>query len=269
MLRSIILGSLLACISTLSAQVNFEHDLLELEKLRFATKNDSLQSEISYRKVQLYLANQQVHSGVFEEVKRVEYRKLPDSLKTNFLWNAALISYLSNEQYRSTFYLDRYGNLSRDSSVSYFLMQTLVHRLDTAALQHNLGQLQRLDSAFTTLTCFEDFQQFERKNPKAYKIASGIVPGLGSMMNGYWLKGTSSLLFSAGMLAASYAMFYNSLYVSAITWGVAIWGKFYGGNLRLTEQLFEKRELQQKTKLAGDCELVLTTLLQKYPLQFK
>ena len=269
MLRIISLLSLLFCITDSLSQSSFTDRLLKLEQQRFEAPNESVKTQLSLEKINWYLSHDSIGASLFQEIKRVDYKSLSESIQRDFLWNATFVSYINKEPYRSNYYLDKYAKISADTSIEFYLLSALINKYDTLKFNQNILQLSQFSDSLKELNCLIKLESYEKKHLLRSQIASAIVPGLGSMMNGYWMKGTSSLLCNSAMIYASYLMFRSNLYLNALTWGLSIWIKFYTGNIRLSKKLFEREEIRQKNKLTNQCELTLENVLKKYPLHYR
>jgi TM2 domain-containing membrane protein YozV len=129
--------------------------------------------------------------------------------------------------------------------------------------------LSGFDARFNSLQCLKDASAYSRKNENLYVIASAIVPGSGSMLNGYIGKGINSLLLNAASATGIALLVKHQLYINAVIWGGMVGLKFYVGNILLTKSLFERKEQLIKNQLANNCELIVKELLEDYPLNFR
>lgn len=265
----IILIALLSYTNSLYSQFDFE--LLRLEENVFVAKTDSERAPIILQKVDLYIHNNFLNINSIKEAKRIDYQLLPnDESKKRFLWNAAILANLSNDMDYARFYIDRYNKQCYDTSAEYILLKILINNgEDSALLIQDTKNLAEQSTDFSCLTCLNEVAYYNNKNKYTYLIASAIVPGLGSMLEGYPLKGISSLLINTASAFAVYELIHHNLYVNAILWGFTLTTKFYFGNIKLTDKLFDSMGGRQRNALAKKCKGNINALLKKHPLLFK
>lgn len=272
MLRDItILIVLLSYINSFYAQSQFDIELLAAEQKLFVAKTDSERASLILKKVDLYIARNEVSVNSLNEAKRIDYELLPDEeSKERFLWNASILANLNNDMDYARFYLDRYHKLAQNITTEYLLLKILINNgEDSALLRQDVNLLAERKSDFACLTCLTEVAYYNKKNRYAYLLSSAIVPGLGSIMEGYPLKGAASLLVNTASAFAIYELIRHNLYINAVLWGVTLTSKFYSGNIKLTDKLFDAKENKQKNTLATKCKGKIGKLLKDYPLLFK
>ncbi|MES2679626.1 MAG: hypothetical protein V4635_07060 [Bacteroidota bacterium] len=254
---------------TCYGQFSLNDSLLFYEYRYFKCSDATEKQNILLKKIDLYLNAGITNSLVFNEIKRVNIGRLASG-QNEFLWNAALISYLNIENDQARFFLKEYEISAKDSSVMVKLLKVLLYKdIDTSISHVSIAQLSEKDPLFKGLTCFDDIISYNRKHLNFYLFSSAIVPGSGSAMNGYVLKGLLSLAITSASAYAIVKMVEYGLYVNAVLWGTGVGLKFYAGNISLTEKLFYKAEAKQKNKLTTGCELTLKSILDKYPLTLR
>ncbi len=263
----VLFGSLNA---TVYGQNTLNDSLLFYEYNYFKSDNDSAKQLILLKKIRLYLKENITEREVFTEIKRVNINSLHNNdLKANFLWNAAALSYLNNETDHARFFLAEYSALKEDSSTAFNLLSILVNKYtDTNEVNKRMKYLRR-DTLFKGLSCFCEMTNYNRKHLNFYLISSAILPGSGTIMNGYVFKGLVSLALTAASVFGIVKLIEYGLYLNAVLWGTGVGLKFYAGNIKLTEKVFYKAENRKKNKLANNCELKLKNVLIKYPITLK
>lgn len=270
--RIFIINLLIFCkVTLLSGQNTLNDSLLFYEYAYYKSSDDTLKQTTLLKKLNLYLRENITSEDVFNEVKRVKINYLnSEELKADFLWNAATISYINNEPNYARFFLSEYDNLSKDTSVAFYLLSILVNKyLDTADVNKRIRYLTTINPEFNDLNCFYEVVNYNRKHLGFYLLSSAILPGSGTIMNGYVLNGIVSLALTAGSIYGVLKLVEYGLYANAFLWGTGVGLKFYAGNIKLTEQVFYKAENEQKNKLTKNCELKLKELLTKYPLTLR
>lgn len=270
-MRYIITISFIQLVGCLHAQVCRPDSLLQYELAYYQAHDDTVAQTYLVRKVNHYLRNRISDAVVFKEICRVKTGLLANNQSTqSFLWNAAMISYLNHENDRAAFYLNSYYEMSADSSFSHDLLSYLIYKYrDSVRTKASLEHLVKHDAVFSSLSCFMEVGAYEKKHLNRYLISSAILPGSGSMMTGYVVRGFISLTLVAGSVYGVMKLVEYGLYANAVLWGGGVGLKFYTGNIKLTEQLFFKSEARKKNKLATECELKLTEILDRYPLSLK
>lgn len=253
--------------SVCAAQTVSPDSLLAYEYRYFNTIEKEAKETALIGKINYYLRNNYTGKELFNEINRIDPGALEIRLKNKFLWNAALISYINNETAHARLYIEQYGDNSRDSSVDFHLLSLLINKYtDTVAVRKHLNFLAAKDYLFAGLNCFYTISNYSRKHLNLYLLSSAIIPGSGTAMNGYPLKGLVSLAIMAGSVYGVVKLIEYGLYVNAVLWSTGVGLKFYTGNIRLTEQSFNRAESRKKNKLTNDCELTLKKILDKYPL---
>ncbi len=271
MLRILIISFCLISIRRLHAQNACKDSLMQYEFVYFKNTNDSLKQGILIKKINYYLQHNNLDEAVLKEIKRVTIKSIPTArLKENFLWNAAVIAYLNSDINYARFYLAEFEAFKKDSSLEFQLLSVFINKYDdTSSTGKQIRQLSLKDSLFTCLACFKEVATYSKKHLNFYLLSSTILPGSGSLMNGYAFKGLVSLALTAGSVYAVIRLLDYGLYVNAALWGSGLGLKFYTGNIKLTETLFYKSETRQKIKLASTCELNVKKVLEKYPISLR
>jgi hypothetical protein len=191
----IILIALTAFIPECFSQQTDGVQLLSLEQQAFSCRNDSTRTGFFLKKLDLYLKSGEYAPEALAEAKRIDYLLLKDKgSRSRFLWNAGLLAQLNNDYNYAQIYYDRYQAISSDSSGEAGLLNILIKsNTDTLAMTASILQLAARDTSFECLSCLNRTLRYKRKNKGLYLLSSVLVPGLGSMENGYFRQGGSSL----------------------------------------------------------------------------
>lgn len=271
MLRNIFIAILaLVCIKQTNAQ-SLDSVLMELEYQYYVEQSDSIKSDIVLRKIDACLRQNAVSENLLIELSRVEIDYLSEEAKLDYLWNASLIYYLLDKPRRTIHYVRLYEK--QDSTVNMPEMDLLKYlayiESDLVKSDTLLNRMSRQDSTFSCLTCLRDVSTFELKHKNLRLVASYFIPGIGTAFTGKPLKGALSLTLST---LSVFAMIYtgqNQLWINTVGWSLNLFGKFYMGNVRLADRTIINREQYKKEKLAGECELQIREILNRYPLTFR
>jgi hypothetical protein len=92
--------------------------------------------------------------------------------------------------------------------------------------------------------------------------SSRVVPGLGMVLKGYPRQGATALLLSAGTGWGVYALWKRKLYINAVGVASMFLFKFYGGNIRYTQQLKHRQRVRHRNELADACRVQLEQVWQ-------
>ena len=265
-----ILITLLAVTDFLGQQ-SFNNELLLLEQKIYTCRNDTERIVYNVQKFDLFISNKDYSTDALKEAKRIDYELIRDTIsRFRFLWNASLVANLNNDKSLASYYYKQYRQISNDTSIQSYLLSVLINNgYDTIEVSNSLQKLAVNDKNFNLLKCMNNMYEYTIKNKILYPIASALIPGSGSMMNGDIGKGTASLLINSVSAYAIYILIQNNLYLNAILWGAALGLKFYIGNIKLTTVLVDEKESRKKNTLAVDCKCVLNNLLIQYPVEFK
>jgi hypothetical protein len=214
----------------------------------------------------MHYARRTNDAEALKEIKRASVTGIPDSLLKKYLWNGALIGYLNADLSYAKRMYTQYDNTFKDSSLNSALLKVLVHANDADGVRALIQRLSARDSLFSCLSCIDEVRNYERKGALFYTISSAVIPGSGAIMNGYPVKGIVSLALTAASVFGVVSLVRDGLYLNAVLWGSGIGLKFYGGNIRLTQTLFERRAVEIKRKRAVKCAAAIQRLTNKYPL---
>ncbi|MBL4898739.1 MAG: hypothetical protein JKX76_03710 [Colwellia sp.] len=266
-----ILIFLIACTEGSYSQPSFDNELLSLEKEIFRSKNDSDRVGFHLKKLDLYIEHNDFSELAFQEVRRIDYRLFRDSIdQKRFLWNASLISQLNGALNTGRHYNALYQQHYPDSSIAAILLGIMLNsQSDTAYTNKWINHLVQVDARFEGLSCMNAVIEFEIPNKNLYVVASAILPGLGSALNGDVFKGLNSLAINGAAGYGLYLLAQNNLYLNTILWGGGLGLKFYFGNLKLTNRLVESKQARIKNSLADSCNDIYKDLLTDYPIQPK
>ncbi len=257
-------------INFVNGQNDVESRLMLLEKEYFISENDTVRNQILVSKIEFLLIDNVVSPRVLEEVKRVEYDFLEEKQQRDFLWNAALISYLNKDTYYALYFLDRYEEECNDVSTEKELLKLLIYvSYDTSKAQQIIDTISKIDKDLNCLNCLNYIQNVESKHQKFAEIISYIIPGSGMLLQGDLLKGSTTLALNTTVVLIIRWMFLQHQYLNMISWGTNLIQKFYLGNIRLTQRMIENKNNRIRKKAADSCQANLENILKQYPLEFK
>lgn len=252
------------------AQQAFADTLLSYEKQIFGCSNDQEKNDLLLKKFNTLLKHHISNERTLNELYRINPELIRDSSeKRDFYWNASLLCFLNNDLNNANVFLNRSNNLIGMSKENLILSMMINSNFDTIRVTHDLTELQKLDPSYSCMSCLNDLVRYTKKHKLFYSISSALVPGSGSMMLGYIIKGLISTSMVAGSAYLLYTLFTEQLYINSFVWGAGLTFKFYIGNIKLTEKLFDQKENKIRNKKAVKCEEKLSILLQKDKIDFK
>jgi TM2 domain-containing membrane protein YozV len=262
--------AILICIRSSKAQDSLSVLLLQQEKQVFFASGDSLRQLALLEKAKIYFARGCISQDAARDIKRVELSVFQNlSEKKQFLFNSALLFFLTNDFNNASRYYNSMLELEQDTCIAQLLLGVLIYdKYDTKKVTQLISLASLLDTSVVCLGCLNDVYDYEWKNKKLAAQLSRFIPGSGSMMSGYIGKGLTSLFIFGGIGTGIYFLAANELYWNAALTALPWFGKFYGGQIRLAKKLAEEKELKHKSKMAKSCSEKLLALLSKYPIQF-
>jgi TM2 domain-containing membrane protein YozV len=241
--------------------------LLSIEKTYYYEKSDSIKAHILLNKISYLLENQVLNQPLVQEINRIDVTYLDTTEQTKFYQNAALINYYNDNLSDARFYISNYQTIHPDTSANCLLFMYLIEKnfnKDSAEKIKNL--LTTKDSSFKGLRLLDTASTYKRKGKIAYQIASALIPGSGTMLQGKVGRGVTSLLLNATSVISAYYLIQGKLYLSTLGYGLSLGAKFYIGNIKLTGFVFDNKEVETKNGLSKKyAEPVLNNLLDKYP----
>lgn len=188
----------------------------------------------------------------------------------NLFWNASLIAYFNEDIFHALNYFDQYETIAKDTTLENDLLKTVIYsRYNPVYSSELIQNLTRKSSKFQCLECLNEVEKYALKHKILKQRFSYFIPGMGLFLNGNGLKGTTSVLLNASAIIAIRWMFQNNVYLNMVGWGSNMVAKFYIGNINLTSKVLDKKEASNKSKKAMECSLLLSKILDEYPLNYK
>ncbi len=257
------------CMNKSFGQVDYEAQMLALEKQIYYEENDSLLSNYALEKFNLSIPNGDYERS-FMELKRVNDNFIvEDNIKKDFFWNAALVSKLSSNYEYANIYYDLYLNLTNDTSYSSLLLGLLIkEEFDTVVFKKFREELPT-DSILGCVNCFDKVNAYKLKRKGAYVFTSRIFPGLGTMLTGDFYNGFGSIFTVGGSGYGVYYLINNEFFIGSAGWGYLFFLRFYKGNINLTKDKVQKLEKKRRNRLAKECYSEIEKVLIKYPIDFR
>ncbi len=251
------------------SQLSYEEKMLMFEKKIFNTNNDSVKSALCFQKFNSSL-NEQDYNRSYLELRRVREEFVVDSLtKSDFYWNATLISKLSNERQYANIYYDAYLNYTNDTSVSSLVLGMLIKSdIDSSEL-YEFKRTYRYTKNTSLFDCFDELLSYRLERKWAYLLSSYILPGTGTILIGDAYNGIGSLVTVSGTGYGVYQLAKSKLYLGMGIWGYLLLPRVYLGNIKLTIAKLESFEKKKKSILAENCEQKILEFLKNNPIDFR
>lgn len=266
--RTILILILLHCINPIIGQQQYAESLLLFETEIFHSDKDTIDL-IKLQKINFMLKSDSLYGQVLDEVQRVNFNLVPDTIRKSALWNATLLAYLNDDLDLSFLYWTRYKELTKDSSMQCCLLGYLITESRDVNLNRELySTLAQQDSQFILLDN-ELHKSLNLKGAIFKKFSAFIIPGSGLMLNGNVGKGLISLSLNTGIVVFVRFLILNNAWVNTVLWGSNLIGKFYFGSYRLTIKEIELKDRRKKRMRAENSAQILDSILDKYPLNFQ
>jgi hypothetical protein len=256
------------CINQVFGQQQYAVNLLGFEERIFRANKDAVDL-IKLEKINYMINADSTKGHILSELKRVNYSLLPDSLRVNALWNAALIAYLNKEMDLSFLYWSKYNTLTNDTSTQSILLGYLTSENLNKTINRSLyAKLISCDSQFVQ---FDDelHKSIDLKGNTFKKVSSLLLPGSGLLINGNIGKGLLSMSLNTGTFFFVRFLISNNAWVNSVLWGSNLVGKFYLGGYRLTSKEIDNKERRKQKMRAETSAHLLTSILVKYPLSLR
>lgn len=269
-MRSLLISLLVfICMNDVFSQLSYEENMLMLEKKIFEANNDSVKNTLCFQKFNNSLKKQDYNRS-YLELRRVREVFVVDSLiKSDFYWNATLISKLSNERQYANIYYDAYLEYTNDTSESSLILGMLVKSdLDSSELYEFKRKYYYTNNS-NLFGCFDELLSYRLKRKWAYVLSSYILPGTGTILTGDVYNGIGSLVTVSGTGYGVYQLAKSKLYLGMGIWGYLFLPRVYLGNIRLTAAKLESLEKKKKSKLADNCEQKMLEFLKNNPIDFR
>ena len=257
------------CTNDVFSQLSYEEKMLGLEKEIFESKNDSLKNTFCLQKFNNSLKKQD-YKRSYLELRRVRELYLSDSItKSDFYWNATLISKLSNEPQYANIYYDAYLHYTNDSSESSLTLGMLIKSgIDTSEF-FEFKRSYEFTKNNECFDCFNELLSYRLKRKWVYVFSSYILPGTGTLLAGDVYNGIGSIVAVGGTGYGVYQLAKNKLYFGMGIWGYLFLPRVYFGNVKLTATKLEALEKKKKSKLVDNCEQKMLELLKNNPIDFR
>lgn len=267
-LRITLILILLLCINQVIGQQHYESSLLHFEERIYHANIDSADL-IKLEKINFMLKADSFEGQIYNEIRRVNYSLLPDSMRINAFWNASLIAYLHQDFDLSYNFWSKYNTISKDTSSQSLLLGYLVSDSRDNVVNRLLYDEVNVRDTQIVLFDKEQHRSVKMKGSMFKKVCAFILPGSGLIINGNIGKGLLSMGINTGTVLFVRFLITNNAWVNSFLWGSNLIGKFYLGGYRLTAKEIEKKQLRKKRMRTETSAHILDTIMNKYPLNFR
>jgi hypothetical protein len=248
-----------------------QKDVLQLEWEIFQSENDSMANYYLLEKLNQQAGSKQWQEA-YETLERIRWHYLPDTIIDQLNPNAAIISFLAENPYRSKFYFEEWVVNEADTTkeIAFLgIMNYFDDPKDSLLFKTYLRKLVEIDSAYICFECLEKAANYQMPNRRFWRNSSKVIPGMGTIRSGNALKGMTSLAFNGGILYNTYFFAAGGIYAASAFWGVAIFQMFYSGNLVLTRLSIEDFEERKQSKLMNSCKTKSQNVILNLDLRYK
>jgi tetratricopeptide (TPR) repeat protein len=233
------------------ADTSLSSKLLSLELQFWKSTDDSTKMVILNDKISLYKSLNMYEQALKETARSEKYAPNQKSI--------AIINYNEMLFY---FLMGKY-DYARDIEITSVELAQINKQKEYALMKlESLNETEKWEQCkleLSKLSSISDSSQqfliqklpitYPYKNPEQCKRLSTFLPGLGEIKAGYPMKGVTSFVINAGLIAFTGYNFYGGFYLTGAVSGVLPFLKFYSGGKRLSERLAERHNLEEINKL--------------------
>lgn len=213
-----------------------ELELVLLEKEIFETTEIKQKNLLLLDKSYLYKENGDFR-GAIETLNRLYPQVLTEEDQINYFYELALNNYLVSDFKKAEYYLIRLSSISNNAnsqSQIKFLHIKNLHQLrkwtEAEDLMYTFS-LSRVDSLQLS-HAYSSVKNMPLKSSEKAESLSRIIPGVGQMYAGKFLRGVTSSTIQLGLLGFAAYSFLNGFYFSGTLTGVSLFYVFYMGGAR-------------------------------------
>jgi hypothetical protein len=255
-IKSFIVSSLL-CQSN-----NLEHELLSLELKQFESNDIKEKLATLVEKVNLEMVNPSYYALLQEDLIRIRSIATDANTSETILYNQCLIA-LSLKNYDQMNLLLEELKAKKDTlDLSERILSACLSIIKYDTTQFK-ADIQHLQSDTSTILCSLNL------NKKKYTTMSIVLPGLGMMALGKPTKGILALGLNTAAIAGTIYLISKGFYFAGFNTGLTIIPKFYAGNIRLTESVFNRKNNQLILNNQKEMLKKMDEVLALHPLNFK
>lgn len=246
----------------------FRDSRLAFERIVFTTRVNHDCAKAFFGKALCYKQQKQYNRAI-EELNRVNFKGLPDSLQFEIRYEFILCAYLATNFNEA---------LSQAKQLRFFIKDSTYHHkiLFLEALTYNeLTEWQNAESCmkklitvkapsdsakvFTGLIAgtYNQRNYPKLKKVKKAKMLSTFIPGAGQIYAGYPFEGVFNLLLQSACLAGGVYGFYTKYYFTGYIVGFGLFQKFYFGGTRRAELLANKTNYKRIRKFNDNAKHVI------------
>ena len=223
------------------------------ERVAFVSAEKAVRAKAILRKAQS-LKQLTAYDEALFSLRRVRFNGLSDTLVYSVRYEKALLAYLTQDfafaesQLVQLHYFVKDSSLTHNSRVLYALVLNEQMKWDMAKEMLRTfivaeplpdSTKARLLTQLSSEYMEEDFPRLKSLD-KAQKLST-VMPGTGQMYAGYFWDGAANSSLVLGALAFTVGAVYLKYYITALTVGYGLFGRFYNGGITHLEYLVEKK----------------------------
>jgi hypothetical protein len=219
----------------------FQLSLLRLEYQYFMAQNEEEQYESLWQKINLNFSHQNYKNAI-QEIDRII------SIDNQILHKNLYFIKIEELLFQHELYNTCLDMMQIDSIASQTVEQSFLKTLclnEEGQLELIKIELRRAAIAYhkDTSTIFKELKNFEIKSTlKQSVFFQSVFPGAGMLHEGELKEGLTSFLMNGIFAATPVVLGNHKLYITAFSYGIMPFSKFYFGGIKHTKYLAEKNE---------------------------
>jgi len=219
----------------------FQLSLLRLEYQYFMAQNEEEQYESLWQKINLNFSHQNYKNAI-QEIDRII------SIDSQILHKNLYFIKIEELLFQHELYNTCLDMMQIDSIAPQTVEQSFLKTLclnEEEQLELIKIELRRAAIAYhkDTSTIFKELKNFEIKSTlKKSVFFQSVFPGAGMLHEGELKEGLTSFVLNGIFAATPLVLGYHKLYITAFSYGIIPFSKFYLGGIKHTKYLAEKNE---------------------------
>ena len=251
-----------------SANAGISDSLLSLELLYWQSSSDSAKTVLVLEKSRLYKGNK-MHKEAVKELERTKAHIVNDSIRSVVNYEKLLNHFLNADYGYCTDIVIEPENLNRIGRKKEYTLMRLQALAESERWQQCKEELMAAsccnDSVYMIgIQCLPEGYNYV--SPEYCSRLSSYLPGLGAIKAGYPVKGITSFVIQAGLVAFTGYNFYMGYNVTATVSGIFPFLKFYSGGKRLGQRLADKHNQKEKNILKQRYTEAISKAVYKTPV---
>ncbi len=257
---------------------NFREAYLMYERAIFHAKKHEIKTENHLKKALCY-KNLDNYKKAKDELLRVNFRVLSDSMQFRIRYELILCSYFAEEftegisQVKQMRFFTKDRNKSKQIDFLEILLYNELNEYSTAAQKfkdyyETIDKTKLSDSLqAAAVNLYAKKNIPKKKSIKKAKMLSTFIPGTGQMYAGYPLEGGLSLTLQLASLCVGAYGICMKYYISGYFIGFGLFQKFYFGGIHRAQKLAARKNEEQTHDFNEKAKAIIL-LLEHYRLGY-